>query len=75
MAVCIIRKRKDDEIMQTGQREIRNVRIKSHSDVKKYIKELRDGSPERKQQAKAALIKTGVLSKHGRRKERIVNWE
>ncbi len=49
--------------------------LKSHSDLDKYIKQLYDGKPNRKQEAKAALIRSGVLNKKGEQKDVIVSWE
>ncbi|MBR2185805.1 MAG: hypothetical protein IJ857_00540 [Lachnospiraceae bacterium] len=50
-------------------------RLKSHKDLKQYLEQLNDGTPQRKQEAKDALIRSGVLKKNGKRKEIIVSWE
>ena len=50
-------------------------RLKSHKEVEQYLKKLHDGKPERKQEAREALIRTGVLDRNGKRKEVIVSWE
>ena len=53
----------------------KETRIRTHKEAKAYIASLRDGSPNRKEEAKRALIKTGVLDRNGERKETIVSWE
>ena len=50
-------------------------RVKSHKDVEAYINRLMDGKPERKKEAKDALIRSGVLKKDGSQKKVIVSWE
>lgn len=50
-------------------------RIKSHKEAENYIASLRDGAPGRKEEAKKALISSGVLNKNGYRKRKIVSWE
>lgn len=53
----------------------REERIKTHKDADDYINKLHDGAPERKTEARDALIRTGVLTKSGKKKETIVSWE
>lgn len=50
-------------------------RLKSHAEVSKYISSLKDGTPQRKEQAKQGLIETGVLTHEGKKKDIIVSWE
>ncbi len=49
--------------------------VKSHEEVKAKLLEMQDGNPKRKEEAKAALIRTGVLTKTGKKKKVIVSWE
>lgn len=49
--------------------------IKTHKDADLYIRDLRDGSPTRKDEARKALIRSGILTKNGNKKRRIVSWE
>ena len=51
------------------------IRKKTKKDVDQYISKLLENSPESKEEAKSALIRTGVLKKNGKKKEVIVSWE
>lgn len=48
---------------------------RTKKDVDQYISKLLENSPESKEEAKSALIRTGVLKKNGKKKEVIVSWE
>ncbi len=48
---------------------------KTNKDIEMYIDQLKDGSTESKEEAKKALIRTGVLTKNGKKKRVIVSWE
>ena len=48
---------------------------RTKKDVEQYISKLLENSPESKEEAKNALIRTGVLKKNGKKKEVIVSWE
>ncbi len=48
---------------------------RTKKDVDQYISKLLENSPESKEEAKNALIRTGVLKKNGKKKEVIVSWE
>ncbi len=62
--------------VETKNRKINNInKTKSHKDVEGYISSLLDGRPDRKSEAKDALIRSGVLSKNGATKKVIVSWE
>ena len=49
--------------------------VKTHKDVEEYINFLKDGTPDRKEEAMEQLIHTGVLTRKGKQKTVIVSWE
>ena len=48
---------------------------RTKKDVEQYISKLLENSPKSKEEARNALIRTGVLKKNGEKKEVIVSWK
>lgn len=62
-------------IDKTNSTSAKTSRLKSHAELSEYIKQMQDGKPNRNQEARTALIRSGVLKKNGEHKDRIVSWE
>lgn len=52
-----------------------NFKYRTKEDVEHYISKLMDGSSESREEAREALIRTGILMKNGKPKETIVSWK